>query len=298
MASAFPQPSLPKKDRIMSVLRTLRFGKQAAKQGEIADFDDLPKLRMSDSHPDAPARRPIRAAEDLGAPLTLGLNDALDDDDDATSETVIEETEHRSVPAFLQPAELDDDAPFHEADMPRDLPRFKASDTESTDSFDTKENYDDDISVATGSLAEEPAFEDEPDTLAAFAHGPAIASDEAERPLRDLSIAELMERLERGIANRKAAPAAKTEHSVTPLRHYESTLARDEADEQASDKHLQSSDDRPQQTHEATEPQPEFGAKLEIAEPVSEAAEDDLDEALKAALETLRVMTDRQRNAT
>jgi hypothetical protein len=34
--------------------------------------DGVPVLRRADAHPDAPARRPIRASEDLGAPLPIG----------------------------------------------------------------------------------------------------------------------------------------------------------------------------------------------------------------------------------
>ncbi len=52
----------------------------------IRDFDDLPKLRESDRHPDAPARRPISAHEELGEKLpdlpahsdTYNIDDSLD----------------------------------------------------------------------------------------------------------------------------------------------------------------------------------------------------------------------------
>jgi hypothetical protein len=37
--------------------------------GKVMDLSDLPQLRGADSHPDAPARRPIFADSDLGAPL-------------------------------------------------------------------------------------------------------------------------------------------------------------------------------------------------------------------------------------
>ena len=40
---------------------------------------DVPVLRRADSHPDAPARRPIRAAKDLGQPLPMNAQTAVPD---------------------------------------------------------------------------------------------------------------------------------------------------------------------------------------------------------------------------
>ncbi|MDZ7587721.1 MAG: hypothetical protein U5J78_00560 [Parasphingorhabdus sp.] len=50
------------------LLAKMRGGKQ-----DIRSLEDLPKLRGADSHPDTPARKPIFASEDLGAPLTESL---------------------------------------------------------------------------------------------------------------------------------------------------------------------------------------------------------------------------------
>lgn len=52
-------------------LRTLRFGKTEAAEGEITDFAELGRMRMrtGDQHPDAPVRAPIMASSDLGEPL-------------------------------------------------------------------------------------------------------------------------------------------------------------------------------------------------------------------------------------
>lgn len=40
---------------------------------------DMPSVRRADAHPDAPPRRPIRAAADLGAPLPIASTDQPDD---------------------------------------------------------------------------------------------------------------------------------------------------------------------------------------------------------------------------
>jgi hypothetical protein len=60
-------------------LRTLRFGKTEAAQGEVTDFADINRLRIrnGDQHPDAPVRAPIMASSDLGAPLDVPLADTM-----------------------------------------------------------------------------------------------------------------------------------------------------------------------------------------------------------------------------
>lgn len=61
-------------------LRTLRFGKAAAAPGEITDFADLARTRIrnNDQHPDAPARPPILASSDLGEPIEAVARDHAD----------------------------------------------------------------------------------------------------------------------------------------------------------------------------------------------------------------------------
>lgn len=50
-----------------SLTKFLKKPKKAA--GHVTDLSDLPDIRPADSHPDAPARHPIFASSDLGAPL-------------------------------------------------------------------------------------------------------------------------------------------------------------------------------------------------------------------------------------
>ena len=59
-----PKFALPK----FSLKKLLQ--KPPKKKGQVKDLADLPNLREADTHPDAPARKPIFADKDLGSPLT------------------------------------------------------------------------------------------------------------------------------------------------------------------------------------------------------------------------------------
>lgn len=68
----------------------------------------LPRLRRADAHPDAPARRPLLAREDLGEPLDAPLPAEAPEMPDVPDEAESVET----IPAFLSPeAEVPDEAP-------------------------------------------------------------------------------------------------------------------------------------------------------------------------------------------
>ncbi len=49
---------------------TLNLASLLPSRSGVRDFSDLPKLRRTDRHPDAPPRAPLRAEQDLSAPLT------------------------------------------------------------------------------------------------------------------------------------------------------------------------------------------------------------------------------------
>lgn len=70
----------PKKGRtsLFDRLSRLRNRAQDVSDDDIRDFDDLPRLKPRDAHPDAPARRPIFAHRDLGAPLDSPLDTPQD----------------------------------------------------------------------------------------------------------------------------------------------------------------------------------------------------------------------------
>jgi hypothetical protein len=60
--------SLPKLNlSAKSLTKFLKKPKKSA--GQVTELKDLPDVRTADSHPDAPARQPIFASSDLGAPL-------------------------------------------------------------------------------------------------------------------------------------------------------------------------------------------------------------------------------------
>ncbi len=84
----------------------------------IKSFDDLPKLRNADKHPDAPARRPLSADEDLGERILDKEWDQKDNDDSQSLDSNLSdidelpaqennvdqnETEQNEDEVFLQP---------------------------------------------------------------------------------------------------------------------------------------------------------------------------------------------------
>ena len=90
----------------------------------IKSFDDLPKLRNADKHPDAPARRPLSADEDLGERILDKEWDQKDTDDNQSLDSVLSdidelpaqennavqnEAEQSEDEVFLQPQIVNED---------------------------------------------------------------------------------------------------------------------------------------------------------------------------------------------
>ncbi len=69
----------------------------------VRSFDDLPKLRNADSHPDAPPRRPLSANEDLGDKI---LDPENNDYDDVQDESDLDEILGSSSEEHLQDIEM------------------------------------------------------------------------------------------------------------------------------------------------------------------------------------------------
>lgn len=182
--------------RLGGWLRALRFGKGEAAEGEITEFSELNRLRIrnGDHHPDAPARAPISALSDLGAPL------------DAAAEPV-------AAAEFAEPVASEDaGAPFNlDASMafapppmeevaadaepmavsPSPSLRFSVhSDHDWQEAQTAEESADDDVAAKVDAV---PAV-DEP--------APAVAAIAGE-PFAELSIPALLERLEQGLARRR-----------------------------------------------------------------------------------------------
>ena len=63
------------------------------------------RLRKADAHPDAPARAPIMASEELGEPLDLLPEDVVAQEPIELPEVVESPEPPRPIPSFLQPEE-------------------------------------------------------------------------------------------------------------------------------------------------------------------------------------------------
>jgi hypothetical protein len=349
MAFAISRPSQPGKGGLFNLLRSLRFGKNAARDGEIADFDELPKLRMGDSHPDAPARRPIFAGKDLGTPLTLGLNDELADDvdytDDDADELVRDTVEHSGTAAATDepPVEAYGDTGFDGDFDSDDMEAETTGDAGFLTAHGAYSDAEPSIENDLGKAGQATAFDesvssfDNPRTGEAEAIDASIsemafrapnAIDDAapaDKPITELSITELMERLERGLQNRlhmarddysngeaaarAADPAsdaddadgaddANTGHRNQSFDnvHAFSASADEAAARQAGTSGL---GDEPVQVEQRDDrlDMAKAQAIVPVANVAHEVPENELDDALKTALKTLRIMTERQKNS-
>lgn len=81
-----------------SLTKFLKKPKKSA--GQVTELKDLPDVRPADSHPDAPARQPIFAASDLGAPL----GGKIQQFDQPEPEPEMAETVQRSEQPIATPA--------------------------------------------------------------------------------------------------------------------------------------------------------------------------------------------------
>ncbi|MEA3540912.1 MAG: hypothetical protein U9R77_02165 [Pseudomonadota bacterium] len=196
---------------------------------------DAPSLRRADAHPDAPPRPPIFASRDFDGVEIFSRPDA-----GRRPLVVAPEPEARSVlpmPSFVarslstEPVEEERPAPAFAPPAPRFDALVEEDDAPSTEAWD--DDDDDDASIEAAPLAEA-----RPAPLPLPTHG--------------LSIAELTDRLERGLASRRRMAGA----NAAPV------LA-----------------DMP----------------VAPAVPVRQSVAPDADEALRAALGTLRTMAARRR---
>ncbi|MFL6845145.1 MAG: hypothetical protein ACJ8ER_09725 [Allosphingosinicella sp.] len=88
---------------------------------------EAPRVRRADAHPDAPARRPLLAARDLGEPLELEEAMEAPVVEAQVADEPVAETEHRPLPAFLvpQPAEAELEPEAEEVE-PEPLPESES----------------------------------------------------------------------------------------------------------------------------------------------------------------------------
>jgi len=215
------QPGAPvaKSGKLASWLRTLRFGKSEPAPGTITDFSDLaaPRIRNGDQHPDAPVRAPIRASEDLGAPLTesepvaaapLELGESM-----AVIAPVNAPAPNAPAPApSLRFAPPPFAAPFIEPDIEEEAEtRFAAPDApEPEPTVELAQASEEPAADARFEHVAEPEQAEAAWSVAAAAHPVLDAMPVDALPetgladeLDHLSVAELLARLEAGLARRR-----------------------------------------------------------------------------------------------
>ena len=202
-------------------LRTLRFGKSEPAAGTVTDFADINRLRIrnGDQHPDAPMRSPILASSDLGEPDVPPSPMAADQNapmplelgEDMAFGAPVPASDEQDVPAAQAPsfrfapppileveAEIETEVEIEAGAEPgfaRDTPLWpetladRAAAPEFADS------------------AEEPARPVEhafsASGIGSATHAAEVPDHEDEEDLEALNVAELLARLEAGLARRR-----------------------------------------------------------------------------------------------
>lgn len=165
---------------------------------EATEEEEMPRLRRRDFHPDAPARRPLSANRELGEPESAPQ-------------------EMATTPLWLSPAEPGEAEALEELDELEEEEVAVAEsgsppiEEESIDSFEP-------LPLTQPQFIETEA-EQEPESL---------PQPEAEAVHRSASIAELMERLEQGLARRQTPQAVAASQTPSPTP---SPLVPDAADD-------------------------------------------------------------------
>jgi hypothetical protein len=205
----------------------LLIGTRAVAIGRNAREDGVPILRRADAHPDAPPRRPVFANRDLGTPflevtaessLPMSVADAV-----AYAPPVVEE---RDIPADLDtplatyrspldpPLPAPDPLPLGRIDEPVAAPTPIVAPRpvpEPVIAMDPRP-----VSVVPESPVVPPAEDPAPrfashERIETFELTPMVRSSETSAPLPSATIHDLLDRLERGVAKRKEAPAPEPE---------------------------------------------------------------------------------------
>lgn len=209
------QPVAPaaKSGKLAGWLRTLRFGKADAAPGTITDFSDLaaPRIRNGDQHPDAPARAPIRASADLGAPLDAG-EPVPTEDADAPLELGADMTLASPVADVAPPTlRFSPPPPFAARSLAPSAP------TEARDDFNAATDQVDPLVLEAPSGAPVVAeMQEVAETLGPVASASPVVGEQPlqvapraiEEDLARLSTGDLLARLEAGLARRRAIAAS------------------------------------------------------------------------------------------
>ncbi|MCO5793732.1 MAG: hypothetical protein HEQ21_13000 [Blastomonas sp.] len=311
--------------RLAGWLRTLRFGKSEAAEDEVSDFADLKRLRIrnADQHPDAPVRAPIMASSDLDAEVASEPDLASP----AAASAQSAESNPEPMPldldasmAFAPPASAEP-APAEPAPAPSF--RFAPALAEPEVEEDGQDPWE--------AVAPEPV---QPEDQQAEIHAEHVHQHAAEPATADyekLGIAELLDRLERGLGKRRdtamasVVPAGRVIALTTaanPINGIEPVVASDAdprfgirrgagitedaieplANEAFADATAAPSDWSATVAEPAAEAPGDIASEIDAdhGDPETDAQEaavdDDMDAALRDALATLRQLSDRQRN--
>lgn len=216
---------------------------EASANDRIMDLSDLPKLREADAHPDAPARRPIFAETDLGAPLPS-----------AAPQAMAPEIAEMPAPAVPELKEQAENAPYMK---PQNMP---------------DENMGAERVAAPA--AEQVSYPDD---------------------LSELSIGQLANRLETGLARLKQLEAAMMPAmAVAQMDH----AAPQRQETPQADTHatrggisVTSTEPAPAPKQNSAPPLKPVEAPAPSEAEVQAVRQADMDAALKAALGTLEKMT-------
>jgi len=205
----------------------LLIGTRAVAIGRNAREDGVPILRRADAHPDAPPRRPVFANRDLGTPFLEVTADTPPMSAADAMAYVPRVVEERPIPVDLDtplatyrspldpPLPAPDPLPLGRIDEPVAAPTpiiAPLPDPEPVAAMEPRP-----IRVVPESPAAVPTVEDSAPRFASherietFELTPMVRSSETSAPLPSATIHDLLDRLERGVAKRKEAPAPEPE---------------------------------------------------------------------------------------
>lgn len=272
----------PKKSKF-SLKKLLQ--KPKKKKDEVKDLSDLPNLREKDSHPDAPARQPIFADKDLGAPLEAKIKPF---DQQERGAEAAEPFSAESAPV-VTPAPFVMDRTLHAPEQPvqeQEMPLDLSGQVSVPPAVEELQPVAPAPAIETNAaMVVEPVADIAPEPVAAAAaENPApFAAPQSEivqQPKEDLSeltIAQLTERLEAGLSKLTQLQQSVQQPVSAPAPVHTPATAVGGISVSSS------------------ETQPSAPPVLKSVEPTQEEIEAkrqaDMDAALKAALGTLEKMT-------
>lgn len=243
--------NLPKFSLKKLLQKPARKGDGEGQKAKVMDLSDLPKLREADSHPDAPARKPIFAESDLGTPLAA------------------------QIKPFAEPAKEESKAATPEVTPASFVADKSLQMPVEEEAFDLSHN----IFAKTEEQPVQPVVQESAPVVqesAPVVDPVAIAPKE---DMSGLSIAQLAERLETGLEKLKQLEFAHRT-GVVPVQ---TAVSAHTGEQIAGSINAE--------TAEAPLNVPPLKPVEQTGEDMQTARQADMDAALKAALSTLEKMT-------